>query len=190
LRTAIFGGTFDPIHCAHLAVAREAAVAFDLDRVLFVVAAHPPHKPGIRIESFEHRLRMTEIACASEPLFEASDIEAGAAQSYSIYTLEKLRARLGADDSLFFLIGADAFAEIRTWYRWRDVISVVEFIVVGRPGHEFTIPDGAIVHRLDTLALPISSSAIRAELAAGGSPAQVPAPVLAYIRENQLYRQV
>ena len=189
MRTAIFGGTFDPIHCAHLAVAYEAAAAFNLHRVLFVVAAHPPHKPGMRIESFEHRLRMTEIACEPEPRFQASDIEAGTAQSYSIYTIEQLRVQLAPTDTLFFLIGADAFAEIRTWFRWRDVIASVEFIVAARPGHAFTIPEGAIVHRLDTLALPVSSSLIRAELAAGDSPAEVPGPVLAYIREHGLYKQ-
>jgi nicotinate-nucleotide adenylyltransferase len=187
LRLAIFGGTFDPIHCAHLAVADEAAIAFRLDKVLFVVAANPPHKPGLKIESFHDRLRMAEIATAGQPLFEVSDIEAGTERSYSIFTIEKIRASLTADDNLFFLIGADAFADIRSWYRWEDVMRSVEFIVAARPGHVFSIPSEAVVHRLDTLALEVSSSRIRAELSAGGKPDEIAPEVLAYIREHGLY---
>src|SRR5690242_9257721 len=123
MRVAIFGGTFDPIHCAHLAVAREAAEAFALDKVLFVVAANPPHKPGLRIESFEDRLEMTKVAISNERLFEASDIEAGTERSYSIFTIEKVRGMLAPYDKLFFLIGADAFAEITSWYRWQEVVA-------------------------------------------------------------------
>jgi nicotinate-nucleotide adenylyltransferase len=188
LRLAIFGGTFDPIHCAHLAVAHEAAEAFQLDRVLFVVAANPPHKPGLKIESFEDRLRMAEIATESEPKFVVSDIEAGSGRSYSVLTIEKIRTTLSPDDSLFFLIGADAFAEIRSWYRWQDVVAGVEFIVAARPGHVFSIPAGAVVHRLDTLALQVSSSDIRSQLADGENPSQVAPEVLAYIRSRGLYQ--
>jgi nicotinate-nucleotide adenylyltransferase len=187
VRIAIFGGTFDPIHCAHLAVAHEAAAAFQLDRVLFVVAANPPHKPGVRIESFEDRLEMAKIATSSEPLFEVSDMEAGTARSYSINTIQKMRAKLAPEDRLFFLIGADAFAEIRSWHRWQDVVASVEFIVAARPGHVFSVPENATVHRLDTLALQVSSSKVRSELAAGLSPDEIAPAVLSYIREHGLY---
>src|SRR4029079_1464111 len=137
MRTAIFGGTFDPIHRAHLLVAREAAEAFSLDRVLFIPAAHPPHKATG--ESYEHRYRMVELACAGEPKFEPSRLEEGQELSYSIHTIERVQA-LGGD--VFFVIGADAFAEIRSWHRWEDVIRAVDFIVVARPGHEFISPPG------------------------------------------------
>lgn len=190
MRLAIFGGTFDPIHFAHLEVAREAARQFRLSRVLFVPAARPPHKSGATSAGYEHRYNMVALACQGEPLFEASRLEAGHRRSYSINTIEKVKAELAPGEELFFLIGADAFAEIQTWHRWQDVIREVEFIVVTRPGHEYSVPPGARVHRLDSLALPVSSSEIRARLAAGKSPHEVPAAVLAYIREKGLYRHV
>jgi nicotinate-nucleotide adenylyltransferase len=187
LNLAIFGGTFDPIHNAHLTVAREAANKFRLDKVLFIPAAHPPHKPEVGGDDYHHRLRMVELACEDEPIFEASSLESGSAKSYSIDTIERLRATLAPGDRLFFVIGADAFAEIATWHRWRDVVAQVEFIVVTRPGHEYTAPPGARVHRLDTLALPVSSSEIRRQLAESESPGELPPKVLDYIRANRLY---
>ena len=98
-----------------------------------------------------------------------------------------MRQTLDREDRLFFLIGADAFAEVRTWFRWKDVIRAVEFIVVSRPGHEYDTPDGAVIHRLETLSMDVSSSAIREELANGRQPADLPAPVFEYIREHRLY---
>ena len=185
---AIFGGTFDPIHDAHLAVAREAAARFQLDRVLFVPAAGPPHKAGVTHAPYEDRYRMVELACADDPSFIASRLEAGTASSYSIDTIEKIRATLAPGDQLFFLIGADAFAEIETWHRWRDVIRSVEFIVVSRPGHRYAVPPGARVSRLETVRLPVSSSEIRRRLGAGEQAADVPAAVIDYIRARGLYR--
>ena len=127
MKLAIFGGTFDPIHEGHLALAREAAVRFHLDRVLFVPAAHPPHKEGVTHAPYADRVRMAELACQGEARFEVSRLEEGTARSYSIDTIEKLRAHLAPGDQLYFLIGADAFAEIRTWHRWRDVVRGVRF---------------------------------------------------------------
>jgi nicotinate-nucleotide adenylyltransferase len=188
LRLAIFGGTFDPVHCAHLTVAQEAARQFDLARVVFVPAARPPHKSGATTAGYEDRYRMVEIACHGEPLFEASRLEAGSARSYSIRTIEKVKAQLAPEDALYFLIGADAFADVRTWHRWQDVVRQVDFIVVTRPGHHYAVPPGARVQRLDTLALPVSSSEIRARLGVGESPAEIPPEVLAYIRRHGLYQ--
>ena len=182
MRTAIFGGTFDPIHSAHLVVAREAADAFSLDRVLFIPGANPPHKDAGT--SYEHRYRMVELACAGEPRFVASRLEEGWEKSYSIYTIERVKA-MGGD--VFFVIGADAFAEMHTWHRWEDVVRSVDFIVVARPGHSFTSPPGARVHRLETVALPISSSEIRQALARGETPPELPRAVAEYIRANGLY---
>lgn len=182
MKTAIFGGTFDPIHSAHLVVAREAADAFRLDRVLFVPAAHPPLKDSSA--SFEDRFRMVELACAADPRFVASRLEEGSERSYSIYTIEKVVAENGR---VFFIIGADAFADIEKWHRAGDVIRAVEFIVVARPGHSFTSPENARVHRLDTVALPVSSSEIRQQLARGETPAALPPEVASYIRQRGLY---
>jgi nicotinate-nucleotide adenylyltransferase len=182
MRTAIFGGTFDPIHAAHLVVAHEAAEKFSLDRVLFIPAANPPHKEAGA--SYEHRYKMVELACAGQPGLVPSRLEEGREKSYSFHTIERVKD-LGGE--VFFVIGADAFAEIRTWYCWEDVLRSVEFIVVARPGHAFTSPPGARVHRLDTVALPVSSSEIRNALARGETPPELPPAVAAYIRANGLY---
>lgn len=188
MKLAIFGGTFDPIHGGHLTIAREAARVFGLDRVVFVPAARPPHKSGGTSAGYEDRYAMVALACQGEPRFEVSRLEAGQVKSYSIDTIQRVKAQLGPADRLFFLIGGDAFAEVRSWYRWREVIREVEFIVVARPGHGYEAPQGARVERLDRLALAVSSSEIRARLAAGETPAELPAAVAAYIREHGLYR--
>jgi nicotinate-nucleotide adenylyltransferase len=204
LGTALFGGTFDPIHNAHIEIARAAADRFDLAKILFVPAANPPHKPGGAIASYEDRVAMAELACAADPRFEVSRIEAPAvvpdkdstSRSYSILTIEKILAEapikgacqgLGVSP-LSFLIGADAFREIQTWYRWRDIVAAVEFIVVTRPGASWEVTPGAIVHELAGLDLPVSSSDIRRQVGECASSIPVPEAVLDYIRAHGLYR--
>jgi len=187
LRLAVFGGTFDPIHKAHVTMAREAADQFHLDRILFVPAANPPHKAGITYAPYPDRLQMAELAAAGDSRFEISRLEDRPGRSYSIDTVEKVRAGLGPGDELFFLIGADAFAEIESWRRWRELITLVTFIVVSRPGHRYRIPLGAYVERLETVDLPVSSSEIRSALAAGKRPAEIPEPVIEYIVKHGLY---
>jgi nicotinate-nucleotide adenylyltransferase len=187
LRLAIFGGTFDPIHQAHLAIAREATDRCRLDRVLLVPADNPPHKTGVTHTAYEHRVRMAELACRGLDHLEVSRLEEGTRWSYSIDTIEKVRARMAPDDELFFVIGADAFADIRTWRRWQDVARAVCFLVVSRPGGTYEVPPEVRLERLDRLDLAISSSEIRRELAAGGRPAEIPAAVLEYILEHGLY---
>lgn len=184
---ALFGGTFDPIHRAHLEIARAAANQFELHHVLFIPAARPPHKESGAMAPFEDRVRMCELACESDPRFEVSRIEQGPDPSYSIVTAEKLLAE--GRGPLSFLIGADAFAEIRSWFRWRDLIAAVEFLVVTRPGALYETPPGARVRELTGIAMTISSSGIRARLIAGEDcSADLPASVLNYIRANGLYR--
>ncbi len=183
MRRAIFGGTFDPIHRAHIVMAREAADAFALDQILMIPAGQPPHK-GTGTP-YKHRYRMVELACAGDPRLVVSRIEEGQDKSYSIHTIERVKAEGG---ELYFIIGADAFAEISTWYRAQDVIRAVEFIVVTRPGHRYDIPAGARVHRLDNVAMPVSSSEIRAKLARGEQAEELPPAVADYIRTECLYR--
>jgi nicotinate-nucleotide adenylyltransferase len=190
MRVALFGGTFDPIHSAHLAVAAAAAAQFHLDRVIFVPAAHPPHKAGVTHAPYDDRVRMAELAVGDDPRFEVSRLEEGTARSYSIDTIGKVRARLAPEDELFFILGADAFAEIRTWYRWREVAAAVIFLVVSRPGHAYEIPAEVRMERLDTLELPVSSSDIRRLLSLGQRPASVPECVLNYIHARSLYQDV
>lgn len=187
MRIAIFGGTFDPIHDGHLALARGAAARFLLDRILFVPAAHPPHKANVTHAPYADRVRMVELACQGEVRFEVSRLEEGTLCSYSIDTIEKVRARLAPDDELYFLIGADAFAEIRTWHRWRDVAAGVRFLVVSRPGHPYQAPDGVGFDRIDNIEVPISSSEIRRALACRQRPAGLPDAVLNYAVSRGLY---
>jgi nicotinate-nucleotide adenylyltransferase len=183
---AVLGGTFDPIHRGHIKVAVAVADQFGLDEVLLIPAGNPPHKEGRTRTAFRHRLRMAELACAVDDRLHVSAMEEGSARSYSILTIERLK-RERPGDRMYFLIGADAFSEIETWFRWRDVLAEVEFLVVSRPGFEYDIPEGARVHRLDDFQIPISSSQIREQLRAGGTPETMDASVLDYIREHGLY---
>jgi nicotinate-nucleotide adenylyltransferase len=187
-RIAIFGGTFDPIHNAHLRIAREAADQFQIDRVLFVTSCHPPHKTAGVTTAYEHRHRMVELACEADPRFVPSRIEEGRAKSYSIRTIRKVRAEMNSAGKLFFLIGADAFAEIGTWYKSAELVGAVEFIVVSRPGYAYPVPEGAVVHRLETLALPVSSSRIRLDFQQGQRAIDLPESVARYAEEHGLYR--
>jgi nicotinate-nucleotide adenylyltransferase len=186
VRLALFGGTFDPIHSAHLAVARAAAEHFALDRVLLIPNAIPPHKQRQTGAAYEHRLAMVRAAASVDARLEASDLERGNETSYSILTIERVRASWPSAE-LYFLIGADAFGEIETWRRWREVIAQVEFIVLSRPGYGYDVPAGAKVHRLDSMRMDVSSTAIRKALAEGEMPESLPEPVQDYIRQHGLY---
>jgi nicotinate-nucleotide adenylyltransferase len=130
---------------------------------------------------------MVMLACDGEDRLEASDLEAGTIRSYTIDTLARVRSLLGGSARLWFIIGADAFAEIATWHRWTDVLQQTEFVVVTRPGHEYSIPAGARVHALASVQLPISSSEVRAKLARGEQPHELPDAVFTYIRDHRLY---
>jgi nicotinate-nucleotide adenylyltransferase len=188
MRLAIFGGTFDPIHKAHLAVAREAADRFALDRVLLIPAGRPPHKQAGAHASYEDRVRMAELATASDPRITVSRLEEGSDRSYSIDTIERVRALIETGDELFFIIGSDAFAEIQTWRRWREVAASVRFIVVSRPHADYVSPAEVRFERLDTLQLDVSSSEIRRSLAQAERPPELCAAVLDYIEARRLYR--
>lgn len=187
MRVGIFGGTFDPIHIAHLKVAEAAKDACGLDRVLVIPAANPPHKRAAAA-AFEHRYRMVELACQDTAGLEPSLLESGDQRSYSIGTIEKVRESGSLLDTLYFIIGADAFAEITTWYRWQEVVASVEFIVVARPPTIYGVPKGALVHALNDLRMPGSSSEIRDALSRGIRPPDLPDPVYAYILAHDLYR--
>lgn len=188
MKVAVFGGTFDPVHLAHLRVATEAADRYGFDTVLFVTAANPPHKPSQSTTEYEHRHRMVEIACAVDPRFQPSRMEDRPGRSYSIDTLSRVREMLAPEDELYFLIGADAFAEIGSWHRSDEVLAMVQFVVVSRPGYQYPVPKGARVHRLESLALQISSSQIRRHLDEGRADVDLPPGVLDYIRQHCLYQ--
>ena len=130
----VFGGTFNPIHLAHLRAAEEAREALALDEVRFVPSASPPHKDDAAIVPAADRLRMVDLAIAGVPGFRSWDIElARAGPSYSVDTLRALRAEVGDAARIVFLIGRDAFAEVHTWKDFETLFTLADFAVMTRP---------------------------------------------------------
>jgi nicotinate-nucleotide adenylyltransferase len=163
-RIGILGGTLDPIHCGHLAAAIGARDAFDLAQVLVLPSGVPPHRPVQPLASPFHRFAMTCLAVSGTPTFQASDDELRTGgTSYTSDTLERQHARGIAASQIFFITGADAFADIATWKRYPEVLDLANFVVVTRPGH-----------RLDALAerLPSLAGRMRAAGDRGGSGAE------------------
>ncbi|HXF75168.1 MAG TPA: nicotinate-nucleotide adenylyltransferase, partial [Methylomirabilota bacterium] len=129
MKLGLFGGTFDPIHWGHLRSAEEVAESFGLDRVYFIPASIPPHKRGETTTPAEDRLKMVRLAVAGNDRFAVSTIEIKrAGVSYSIDTLRAFNAKKRRGDSLYFIIGLDAFREIGTWKDFRELFSLCHFI--------------------------------------------------------------
>lgn len=138
-RVALFGGSFDPPHAGHLAIARAARQALALDTVLFAPVGSQPLKPLGSTAPYEHRLAMTALAIAGEPGFEVSLIDApraDGAPNYTIDTLHTLREQMAADAELFCLIGADSLHGLRHWHRAAEVPFAASLVVASRPGEE------------------------------------------------------
>jgi len=217
MKIALFGGTFDPVHHGHLAVARAAAEKFGLGRVYLVPADLPPHKQKRKLTDFQHRFAMLALATADDPRLVPSLLDAHTGQpNYSINTVRRLKSTLRKSDKLYFLIGIDAFMDIRTWRQPEELLAEVEFIVVSRPGYSLAdvgqaLPEslrpldwatmrrrqangtivsmGATVHLLGEVKERVSSTQIRT--AAAKSVKQlsryVPPLVAEYIRKESLY---
>ena len=191
----VMGGTFDPIHLGHLAVAEEAREVLRLERILFVPAGQPPHKPADEVTSVEHRLAMVELAIADNPAFELSRIEVDRpGPSYTVDTLEALAA---GGDQITVILSAETFAELPTWHEpWR-LFDAARVAVAPRWGYPAPDPGWLAVafpgredrvSYLEGPRLGVSSTALRARVAAGRSIRYlVPQPVAAYIAANNLY---
>jgi nicotinate-nucleotide adenylyltransferase len=137
MNIGLFGGTFDPVHKGHLAVARAAADRFRLGKVHFIPAAMPPHRKDERITSFHHRYAMLALATAGDKRFLPSLAEAPAESnqpSFTIDTVRRFQQTAAKSDHLFFLIGIDAFQQVAKWHRAEDLLREIDFIVVSRPG--------------------------------------------------------
>jgi nicotinate-nucleotide adenylyltransferase len=137
MRIAFFGGTFDPPHRGHMAIARAAITRLALDQVLVAPVATQPLKGGSSHSSFEDRLAMVRLAVAGEPGLTASDVDAplpGGRPNYTFDTLQRLRNHLQPTDKLFFLLGADSFLTLRRWHHCAELLLFCDFIVAGRPG--------------------------------------------------------
>lgn len=185
MKIAIYGGTFDPVHCAHLILARQALEELELDRVIFIPAAVSPHKLGGPCSAAGVRLEMISAAIADEPGFKVDDCELRRPPpSYAIETVEKIRARDGGA-KLFYLIGDDNVRGLHTWRRFDELQAAVEFVVLDRTSLESE-------HTYRTIRRPIdiSASDIRNRVATGRSIRYlVPSVVEKIIRQHQLYRE-
>ncbi len=214
MNIGLMGGTFNPVHCAHLRIAEEARELCRLDRVLFIPAADPPHKPLAGEVPFDRRCEMVRLAIADNPSFELSDIEGRReGKSYSIDTIQSFTDQR-PDDKLFFIIGSDSFFEIGLWHRYAEIFRMCNLIVVERPGRPVVAPlealpvairgefsysktlnrlqhaSGQQVYFLKGRPLDISSTGIRGRVAAGNSiSGLVPPAVEAYIKKLRIYTE-
>lgn len=212
-RIGIFGGTFDPVHRGHLAVARAALRRLKLDQLYFVPAGVPPHKQRQPRADFRHRFRMLKLATARQPRFSVSRLEATGVH-YSIDTVRRIKRSLKPGNRLFFLIGMDAFSDIATWWRAEELVRECEFVVFARPGWSLrdvtlVLPpslrrsagrfprrsrntvrvDGVVIHLLGAVRAPVSATRVRAAARRGRPLTKlVPAPVAEYIGKKRLYQ--
>ncbi len=147
MRIAFFGGTFDPPHCGHLAIARAAVTRLALDQVLMAPVGTQPLKGGSAQSSFEDRLAMVRLAVEGIPGLTASSIDAplpDGQPNYTFDTLQRLRRQLQPADTLFCLLGADSFLTMRSWHRCSELLVFCDFIVAGRPGFSLEQINGAL----------------------------------------------
>lgn len=213
MRVGILGGTFNPIHLAHLRIAEEVREACDLNQVLFIPASTPPHKEVHRQTAFHHRLAMVQAAVADNPWFAASDLEnRREGKSYSVHTLEILREKY-PENEYYFIMGMDSFREIASWREYHRLFELCHLVVTSRPGSqggaplellpvadrgEFCYDDAfrGLVHRsgftivfVEETFLDISSTRIRDLSCAQRSVRYlVPPAVEHYLSQHALYR--
>jgi nicotinate-nucleotide adenylyltransferase len=138
MRLGLLGGTFNPIHNGHLAIARQTREALALDRILFIPTSDPPHKLPQSLAPAKDRYEMVRLAIGSDPLLAVSDVELRrSGTSYSIDTVRQLQQEYGPQTELFFLIGLDAFLEFPSWHEPNTLLTLCSFIVISRPGLSF-----------------------------------------------------
>ncbi len=207
----IFGGTFDPVHFGHLRLAEEAIGRLGLEQVLWIPAGQPPLREVPQTPAAD-RVAMVRLAIASNSAFALDTTEADAPQpSYTVTSLQRLRAVHGRERPLVLLLGADAFARLEGWHCWRELIELAHIAVATRPGHPQKVGSGETAldaefrHRqgvpadlamapagrivpFPIQALDISATALRGYLSSGESPRYLaPDTVLDYIHHHQLY---
>jgi nicotinate-nucleotide adenylyltransferase len=211
---ALFGGTFDPIHSGHIAVAQAARRRFHLDAIYFIPSSRPPHKSKLTLTPFAHRYAMAALSCENHEGFLPSLAEApdssGTHVFYSLDTVKKFKKEFPTDH-LYFILGADQFLEIPTWRHYEALLDSCDFIIANRPGFRMdalrlVIPPEmrgrvasrdankitlrkSTVYLLSTVRSHISSTEVRQRLHSGKAvDALVPASVQEYIRRQGLYQ--
>ena len=201
-RLGLLGGTLDPIHVGHLDAAEAARTALALDEILVIPAHDPPHRSSDPHASAFHRFAMVSLAISGRAAYRASDIELRReGPSYTALTLRDLHAAGWQPSQLFFIVGADAFAEIATWYDYPAILEACRFAVIARPGTTIEAalartPQlhgrlGDTIYRVEATTAAVSSTDIRARVAAGAPvDGLVPPAVARHIAVHQLYRTV
>lgn len=198
-KIGIMGGTFDPIHIGHLATAEAVRIEYELDKVIFIPSANPPHKDNQQVSEAMHRYIMTIMATYSNKYFSVSSLEMDrAGLSYTIDTMRDLKVQYGDAAELYFITGADAIQELPTWDRIEELLTLCHFIAATRPGCLPSVDNikeyfGKLgqekIHRLNTPELEISSTEIRRRVRVGESIKYiVPESVENYIYKEGLYR--
>ena len=201
MRLGLFGGSFDPIHCGHIRPVQRARLELELDRVLYLPTADPPHKPGQQFAPAHARYAMVELALLEEEGLFASDYELTPGKpAFTIDTLEYFAA---GDVELHLLIGSDSLAELTTWKRWQDIVTLARLVVLARPDFE---PDRVVAELPADLASQLrdedrvrvipnepvaaSSTGIRERLAQGRELPEgwVPELVVKYLLKYSIYR--
>ena len=198
MRVGVLGGTFDPVHLAHLIIGEEARIQLELERVLFMPAGQPWLKAGQALSPAADRLRMVELAVEGNPHFQVCCREVNReGPTYTVDTLEELHQELGADAEMFFIIGQDALDQLHRWKEPERLLRLCRLAIARRPGHDpfdrkawqRRFPDA---HEPAVLAAPlidISGTEIRRRVASGGTLRYlVPEAVADYIKRRRLYQ--
>lgn len=198
-RVGVLGGTFDPVHRGHIEIAQRAKAGAGLERVVFIPAGQPRLKSSEPSAAPQQRLEMLGLAIAGIAGFEISDIEIRrCGPTRTVDTLREMRGGLGAEEELVFILGLDVLSRFHEWVEPEGVVELASILAVSRPGYsDFDWPGFYVrnphargrVDCLDTTAVDVSASELRARIGAGlPVDGLVPAAVLDYIRDNGLYK--
>ena len=217
-RIGLYGGTFDPVHNGHLAVAKGLLKLFALDQVLFIPAHVAPHKREARVTPALQRYAMLVLATQGEAQLCVSSVEINAPERpYTVDTLSRMQSELGREAQLFVIMGADSWMEITTWREWERVLTLTDIVVVTRPGYEVgtahvtpsireRVVDlrrgrgsceealngggGTRIYLSDAVVMDVSATAIRRAARDGAELGEMVAPPVAeYIRKYSLYQR-
>lgn len=191
-KIGLFGGTFDPIHNGHLKIAGIVQQKLGLDKVIFIPAGILPHKVQSQATA-KDRLAMVKLSLCSKKKFTVHAYETNKkSPSYSIETVRYLKRKLGRRAEFFFIIGADAFGEIHTWRRWRELLKLCHFVVINRPGYKIVLPNKSIAANVLIMriaGIPLAATVIRQKIAKNKSISKfVPKAVYSYIKKHNLYQ--
>jgi len=195
-RIGIMGGTFDPLHWAHLIIAEESREKFNLGKGIFIPAGQPPHKSTYPVSDAEHRYARTLLGTASNPYFEASRLEIErSGPSYSVDTIREIKGIYGQKTEIYFIVGADEILEIESWHEADRLPELTRFIVAPRPGFDLTALEQHLppkflksIEILPIAPVDISATNLRARIATGKTIRYlVPEEVERYIRKHGLY---